>query len=65
MFVEQGKGYIGKRLYLTKLREETNTSVVEMFRQKQPVICAAEDDSSKYLVHFQVNEIRPLIGNET
>jgi len=64
MFVEKGPGYNGKRLYLTKTREETNTSVVEMFRKKQPAICAAGDDSNKYLVHFQVDEIRPLVGGK-
>lgn len=65
MFVEQGEGYAGKRLYLTKIREETNTSVVEMFRQKQPQICASYDDSNKYLVHFRIDEIRPLTGETT
>ena len=64
MFVEKGQGYAGKRLYLTKIREETNTSVVEMFRKKQPVICAANDDSNKYLVHFQVDDVRPLVGGK-
>jgi hypothetical protein len=64
MFVEKGEGYTGKRLYLTKLREETNTSVVEMFRQKQPEICDANDDSNKYLVHFQIDEIWPLVGDK-
>ena len=64
MFIEQGEGYAGKRLYMSKIREETNTSVVEMFRKKQPEICAAGDDSNKYLVHFQVNDVRPLIGGK-
>jgi hypothetical protein len=64
MFIEKDKGYVGKRLYLTKLREETNTSVVEMFIQKQSEICPAADDSNKYLVHFQVNEIWPLVGDK-
>jgi hypothetical protein len=63
MFVEQGEGYVGKRLYLTKIREETNTSVVEMFRKKQPEICASYDDSNKYLVHFRIDDIRPLVGD--
>ena len=63
MFVEQGEGYSGKRLYLTKIREETNTSVVEMFRKRQPEICASSDDSNKYLVHFRVDAIRPLVGD--
>ena len=65
MFIEKGEGYEGKRLYLTKIREETNTSVVEMFRQKQPEICPADDDSNKYLVHFQVEEVWPLVGDKT
>ena len=65
MFVEQGKGYAGKRLYLTKIREESNTSVVEMFRKKQPEICASYDDSNKYLVHFQIDDIRSLVGDTT
>ena len=65
MFIEQGEGYSGKRLYLTKIREETNTSVVEMFRKKQPEICSPNDDSNKYLVHFQIDDIRPLVGDTT
>ena len=65
MFVEQGEGYTGKRLYLTKMREESNTSVVEMFRKKQPEICSSKDDSNKYLVHFQIDDIRPLVGDST
>lgn len=65
MFVEQGEGYAGKRLYLTKIREETNTSIVEMFRKKQPEICSPDDDSNKYLVHFQIDDIRPLVGETT
>ena len=64
MFIEKGEEYTGKRLYLTKLREETNTSVVEMFRQKQPEIFAADDDSNKYLVQFQIDEIWPLVGDK-
>ena len=63
MFVEQGEGYAGKRLYLTKIREETNTSIVEMFRKKQPAICSPDDDSNKYLVHFKIDDIRPLVGD--
>jgi hypothetical protein len=63
MFVEQGKEYAGKRLYLTRIREESNTSVVEMFRKQQPEICSPEDDSNKYLVHFRIDDIRPLVGD--
>ena len=64
-FIEKGEGYSGTRLYLTKIREDTNTSVVEMFRKKQTEICSPDDDSNKYLVHFQIDEIRPLVGDTT
>lgn len=64
MFIEKDKGYVGKRLYLTKLREETNQSVVDMLIQKQPEICPADDDSNKYLVHFQVDDVWPLVGDK-
>ena len=64
MFVEQGERYAGKRLYLSKIREESNTSVVEMFRKKQPEIYSSKDDSNKYLVHFQVDDVRPLVGDK-
>ena len=65
MFVEQGEGYAGKRLYLTKIREETNTSLVDKFIKKQPEISPPEDDSNKYLVFFQVDNIWPLVGDKT
>ncbi|MHC4116385.1 MAG: pyridoxamine 5'-phosphate oxidase family protein [Planctomycetota bacterium] len=63
MFVEHGQGHVGKRLYLTQIREETNKSLVEKFRREQPEICP-DDDSNKYLVFFHVNEVWPLVGNK-
>jgi len=64
MFIEKGQGYSGKRLYLTKIREETNKSLVDNFIKKQPEICPADDDSSKYLVFFHVENIWPLVGQK-
>ncbi len=64
MFIEKGPGYSGKRLYLTKIREETNKSLVDSFIKKQPEICPAEDDSNKYLVFFHVENIWPLTGQK-
>jgi hypothetical protein len=64
MFVEQGPGYLGKRLYLTKIREETNKSVVDKFIREQPEICPVDDDSNKYLVQFQVEDVWPLVGDK-
>ncbi len=63
MFIEEGKGYKGLRMYLTMIREEKNQSLVEVLRQKQPCIYPAEDDSDKFLVFFRVNRTRPLVGD--
>lgn len=64
MFIEKGQGHSGKRFYLTKIREETNTSLVDNFIRKQPEISPPEDDSNKYLVFFQVENIWPLVGQK-
>ena len=64
MFVEQGQTYSGKRLYLTKMREEKNSSLIESLKKQNPEIYPAGlDDSNKYLVYFRVDKIRPLIGD--
>lgn len=65
MFVEQGEGYHGKRLYLTKIREETNASLVAEFVKKQLEIGASDDDSNKYLTYFQIDNIWPLVGDKS
>ncbi len=64
MFIEKGEGYTGKRLYLTKIREEINSSVVKEFIKKQPVIASSEDDSNKFLVFFRIESIYPLVGDK-
>ncbi len=63
MFIEDGSGQKGVRLYLTMLREEKNQTAVAALRKKQPCIYPEEDDSDKFLVYFQVDRIRPLVGD--
>ena len=65
MFIEKGDHYTGKRLYLTMIREETNTSVIKEFLERQPEIAPTNDDSNKYIVFFQVDNIWPLVGDNT
>ena len=64
MFIEKDGEYTGKRLYLTKLREETNTTIIEEYIKKQPYIAEKGDDSNKYIVYFHVDNIWPLVGDE-
>ncbi len=62
LFIERGEGYVGKRLYLTKIREETDKALIQSVRRRVPKGCEAED-SPKFLVYFRIDRIRPLVGD--
>jgi hypothetical protein len=65
MFLEQGVGSAGKRLYLTKIREQRNSILIKSLSRQSPTIrpeCL--DNQDKYLVHFRVDGIRPLVGDK-
>jgi hypothetical protein len=63
MFVEKGPGYSGKRLYLTKIREQTAPKLIESIRRKKRKANTA-DRSKKFLVYFRVDNIRPLASDK-
>jgi hypothetical protein len=62
MFIEKGPGYKGKRLYLTKLREETDPELIDSLRRKGGKH-KAKSDEKKILVYFHIDRIRPLVGD--
>lgn len=62
MFIEKGQGYKGKRLYLTKLREETDPTLIDSLRRKEQKTDSKTDEKS-CLVYFHVDKIRPLVGD--
>ena len=63
LFRESGPGYSGCRLHLKKIKEETDSPLIaEMTRGN----LTPEEDKAKgpkYLVHFTVEKILPLIGS--
>lgn len=59
LFIEDGEGYRGKRLYLTRLREEKNTERINELRRRTP---GTEPEGDRFLVFFSVDRVRPLIG---
>lgn len=59
LFHEDGPGYKGKRLFITKVREEQDTELLESLRRRQYL---DEKDESKFLVFFKVDKELPLIG---
>jgi hypothetical protein len=60
MFIEKGPGYKGKRFYLTKIREERDSDLLQSLRRRQSI---DEKDESKFLVFFKIDRERPLVGD--
>jgi hypothetical protein len=62
LFIERAEGYSGLRMYLTKTLEETDPQRIEAVRRKGR---RDEDSAPKnaFLVHFKVDEVRPLVGS--
>lgn len=61
LFTEEGPGYKGKRLYLTKLREEQDTELLRSLRRRT-YAPGQEKPGPRFLVFFKVDKILPLIG---
>ncbi len=61
LFVEEGQGYKGKRLHLTKVREETNEELVAAICRRCNYSMYGRE-SLRYVVFFRVDEVLPLIG---
>lgn len=59
MFIEKGPGYKGKRIFLTKLREEQDSELLASLRRRQYI---NDKDESKFLVFFQIDKELPLVG---
>ena len=59
LFKEEGSGYRGKRLYLTKVREEQNTDLLQSLRRRKSTDGNAED---RFLVFFKLDKELPLVG---
>jgi Pyridoxamine 5'-phosphate oxidase len=61
LFREEGQGYKGIRLFLTKLREEEDTELLYSIRSKR-YAGGKEEGKPRFLVFFKVDQILPLVG---
>ena len=59
MYIEKGPGYKGKRFFLTKVREEQDSELLQSLRRRQYI---DEKDESKFLVFFKIDKELPLVG---
>ncbi len=62
LFIEEGDGYNGLRLYLTRTREETDPQKIEAMRREEQK-GRPRDSAEKFLVHFKVDLARRLVGS--
>jgi len=63
MYIEHGKGYQGIRLFLTKVREDTDQELIARMTRRH---LSPEEDRAKgpkHLVIFRADKILPLIGD--
>jgi hypothetical protein len=60
LFIENGPGYKGKRIYLTKVKEEKNSERIASLKRRQK---DSNPDEDKFLVFFEFNSERPLVGD--
>ena len=62
LFIEGSSGYTGKRLFLTKVREEKDSELTDKLKRRW---LTPEEDKAKgpkFLVVFKVDKVLPLIG---
>ena len=61
LFKENGKGYSGLRLYMTKTDEEQNSERMQSLIRRKSY--EADENSDLYLVSFRVEKILGLTGS--
>jgi len=62
MFRQDGPGYNGRRLHLTKIKEEKNSELIGSLSRRQ-YTSDQDRKEPKFLVFFKLEKERPLIGN--
>lgn len=63
LFVEAGQGYHGKRLVLRKVGEEKETERLYAMRRRTAPVDDDPTDDPKFLVFFEIERVRPLVGD--
>ena len=63
IFAEASDKFVGKRLYLTKIREETDSAKIESIRwRKTYKVPDEQKDEKRFLVFFHIDKVLPLVG---
>ena len=63
LFVESNREDEGKRIYLTKTKEEADRKLVDQMLRKN--VCPVDEGyikGKRYLVYFKIDKVLPLVG---
>jgi hypothetical protein len=65
LFIEEGRGYQGLRLYLKKVKEDTDAKLIQEMTRR--CLSPEEDEAKgpKFLVYFEVEKTLNLIGSDS
>jgi len=64
LFLESGDKYVGKRMHLTKIKEEKDSPLIATLRRRKTYDEKKSLESeTKYLVYFRIDKVLPLIGD--
>lgn len=62
LFMEEGPGYRGKRIYLSMVREKQDTELLYTLSRQRYAPKKEKLDGPRFLMFFRVDKILPLIG---
>ena len=64
LFMESKERYVGKRFYLTKIKEEKDSALINKIRRREscPVDESLQKTKSDILSIFRIDKVLPLIG---
>jgi hypothetical protein len=64
VFLEDGERYVGRRLHLTRIREEQDAALIEkMRRSRHGTPHESGKQEQRYLVTFRIDKVLPLVGS--
>ena len=61
LYMEEGQGYKGKRLFLAKTGEEQDSELLYTLRNRK-YASEKEEGQPRFLVFFKIDKVLPLIG---
>jgi len=64
LFMEEGHEYKGRRLILTKMREEEDSELLYQLKRRKRSTLNRDDKGPLFLVFFDLIQELPLIGRE-